>query len=172
MADLLTGHGMGVITRFPAVEIRDFVVNYKVIHDFVFSFKMTVRVNVPCYLKISPFLPARLKRDIFCATWLKPRTKAPSRPLVSNKHSKRGLCRVIVRPGLNLFCVAEVWVNICVIFWGAILRPLLTHYHRWNANARVRTLNPHLFEASDHTIYRTKKAQNNFPIHIKKRRGR
>jgi hypothetical protein len=29
----------------------------------------------------------------------------------------------------------------------------------------LENLNPHFFEASDHAIYRTKKAQNNFPNH-------
>jgi hypothetical protein len=43
-------------------------------------------------------------------------------------------------------------------FWGAILRPLVTRTAAGMQMPECEHLNPRLFEASDHAIYRTRKS--------------
>jgi hypothetical protein len=80
-------------------------------------------------------------------------SQAERRPAVGHLQVARG-----VRARADAHNCAVIWEIILRDFWGAILHPLVTPYRRSNVNARAwKHLNPHLFEASDHAIYRTKK---------------
>ena len=52
------------------------------------------------------------------------------------------------------------WEIILRDFWGAILRPLVTPTVVEMQMPECEHLNPHLFEASEHAFYRTRKSVN------------
>src|ERR1700716_1069161 len=54
---------------------------------------------------------------------------------------------------------------VCVIFWEIFCALWSRLTAAGMQMPECEHLNPHLFDASDHTIYRTRKAQNNFPNH-------
>jgi len=54
--------------------------------------------------------------------------------------------------------IVVIWEIILRDFWRAILRPLVTPTAAGMQMRECEHLNPHLFEASDHAIYRTRKS--------------